>query len=77
MEIPKTAKITNAEKTDILTRAISTIVFTNSVFFLFCVSFNFAFFAENTTKVGFQPNKKQKKQKKQKNKILKLKTGPS
>ena len=45
MEIPKTAKIKNAEKTDILTRTVSTSVFTNSVFFVFCVSFNFAFFA--------------------------------
>ena len=42
METPKTAKIKNAEKTDILTRTVSTIVFTNSVFFVFCVSFNFA-----------------------------------
>ena len=51
MEIAKTAKMKNAEKkTDILTRTVSTGVFTNSVFFLFCVSFNFAFFAENTIK---------------------------
>ena len=36
MEIPKTAKIKNAEKkTDILTRTVSTGVFTNSVFFVF------------------------------------------
>ena len=37
MEIPKTAKIKNAEKTDILTRTVSTGVFTNSVFFSFFV----------------------------------------
>ena len=41
-------------KTDILTRIVSTGVFTNSVPSLFCVSSNFAFFAENTMKVwGF------------------------
>ena len=59
----------NAEKTDILTRAVSTIVFTNSVFFLFCVSLNFAFLAENTIKLGVSappppPQKNKKKQKK-------------
>ena len=43
----------NAEKKDTLTRAVSTIVFTNSVcFFFLCVSVNFAFFAENTIKIG-------------------------
>ena len=61
MEIPKTAKIKNAEKTDILTRTVSTIVFTNSVFFCFCVSCNFAFFAENTIKIGVSAPKKTKK----------------
>ena len=40
------AKIKNAEKKDILTRAVSTGVLTNSA--LFCVSLNFAFFAETT-----------------------------
>ena len=73
MEIGKTANMKNAEKkTDILTRAVSTVVFTNSVFFLFCVSFNFAFVAENTIKIGVSA-----KQKKTINKILKLKSGPS
>ena len=38
MEIPKTPKMRNAEKTDILTRAVSTVVFTNRVFCLFCVA---------------------------------------
>ena len=83
MEIPKTAKIKNAKKTDILTRAVSTGVFTNSVFFCFCVSFNFAYFAENTTKIGVSappPKKKTKKNKKKNNKKQpnsKVKTGPS
>ena len=71
MEIAKTAKMKNAEKkTDILTRAISTVVFTNSVFFLFCVSLNFACFAENTIKIGVPTKTKN-------NKKNKLKTGPS
>ena len=35
-------------KTDILTRAVSTGVFTNSVF---CVSLNFACFGENTIRI--------------------------
>ena len=60
------------KKTDILTRVVSTVVFTNCVFFLFCVSFNFAFVAENTIKIGVSA-----KQKKKTNKILKLKSGPS
>ena len=79
-DIEKTAKMKNAEKKDTWTRAVSTIVCTNSVFFLFCVSLNFAFFAENTIKIGVSappppPKKKQKKQKN--NKFYKLKTGPS
>ena len=58
MEIPKTTKMNNAEKTDILTRTASTSVFTNSVFFsLFCVSFNFAFLAESTIKLGVSAKK--------------------
>ena len=76
MEIPKTAKTKMQKKTDILTRTVSTGVFTNSVFFVFCVSFNFACFAENTIKVGVSAQKKTKKLKK-KNKIVKSKTGPS
>ena len=44
MEIPKTAKIKNAEKTDILTRTVSTGVFTNSVFFCFLCFFQFCMF---------------------------------
>ena len=55
----------NAEKkTDTLTRAVSTIVFTNSVFFLCCVSLNFAFLAENTIKIGVSAPKKNKKKQK-------------
>ena len=51
-------------------------------FFLFCVSLNFACFAENTIKIGVSAQKK-KKQKKQKKPSVKnwsklaLKTGPS
>ena len=62
---PKTTKMRNAEKTDILTRTVSTGVFTNNVF---CVSFNFASFAENTIRIGVSAKKQ---------KMLKLKTGPS
>ena len=76
MEIPKTAKIKNAEKTDILTRAVSTIVFTNSVFFLFLCFLQFCIFAENTIKIGVSAQQKTKKKQKI-NKFLKLKTGPS
>ena len=64
----------NAEKKDTWTKAVSTIVFTNSVFFLFCVSLNFVFFVENTIKIGVSAKTK-KKQKN--NKFYKLKTGPS
>ena len=49
------------KKTDILTRAVSTIVFTNSVFFLFCVSLNVAFLAENTINRGFSQKTKKTK----------------
>ena len=79
MEIPKTPKMKNAEKkkTDILTRAISTVVFTDSVFFFFfCVSLNFA------VKIGVSAPPPQKKIKGYIFKVrnwskLKLKTGPS
>ena len=70
------------KKTDILTRAVSTVVFTNSVFFLFCVSLIFACFAENTIKIGVSaPPPPKKKKKKQNSKVkkwskLKLKSGP-
>ena len=46
------------KKKDTYTRAVSTIVCTNSVFFLFCVSL---IFAENTTKIGVSAKKKTKK----------------
>ena len=45
------------KKTDVLIRAVSTGVLTNSVFFLFGVSLDFACFAENTIKWWFQQNK--------------------
>ena len=51
------------KKKDTWTRAVSTIVFTNSVFFLFCVSLNFVFFAENTINIGVSAKKTHKKQK--------------
>ena len=63
MEIRKTAKIKNAEKTDILTRADRTVVFTNSVFFSFLCFFQFCIFAENTLKIGVSAKKRQKKTK--------------
>ena len=63
----------NAEKKDILTRAVSTGVLTNSVFFLLCVSLNLACFAENTIKIGVSAKNKRKKHKKK----LVLKTGLS
>ena len=62
----------NAQKKDILPRAVSTGVLTNSVFFVFCVSLNFVFSLKNI-KIGFQP----KKEKHKKTKNLALKTGPS
>ena len=71
LEIPKTPKMKKAEKTDILTRAASTGVLTNSVFFCFGVSLEFACFAENTIKLWFQ----QKTTKKQKFLCLKLVQG--
>ena len=52
-------------------------------FFLFCVSLNFAFFAENTIKIGVSAKKKKKNTKKNKKPSVKnwsklaLKTGPS
>ena len=61
MEIPKTAEMKNAEKMDILTRAVSTVVFTNSVFFLLCVSLSFACFAGSTIKIRASATKKNKK----------------
>ena len=40
------------QKKDILTRAVSTVVFTNSVYFLFLCLFKFALLAENTIQIG-------------------------
>ena len=61
----------HAEKKDILTRAISTGVLTNSVFFFFSFLcfFKFCIFAENTIKKqGFQPPPPPKKKRKKKHK---------
>ena len=53
MEIPKTAKMKNAEKkTDILARTVSTGVFTNSVFFSFLCFFQFCMFCWKHYKNG-------------------------
>ena len=79
-EIEKTAKIKMQKKTDTLTRAVSTIVFTNSVFFSFLCFFKFCIFDENTIKIGVSappPQKKKTKKNKKINKFYKLKTGPS
>ena len=77
MEIGKTAKMKNAEKTDILTRAVSTVVFTNSAFFSFLCFFNFCIFAENTIKIGGSapPPKPKNKNNKILKKWSKLKSG--
>ena len=63
----------NAQKKDILTRAVSTGVLTNSVFFSFLCFFKFCIFAENTIKIGVSAKTKNKKN----NTFYKLKTGPS
>ena len=74
----------NAQKKDILTRAVSTGVLTNSVFFSFLCFFKFCIFAENTIKIGVSAKKKRKKHTKKNKKPsvknwskLALKTGPS
>ena len=82
MEMPKTAKMKNAEiKTDTLTRTVSTGVFTNSVFVFFFVFHSILHFCwEHYKDRGFSPPPPPKKKQKETNKnskILKLKTGPS
>ena len=54
------------KKTDILTRTVSTGVFTNSVFFCFLCFFQFCIFAENTIKIGVSAPPPQKKKNKNK-----------
>ena len=73
----------NAQKKDILTKAVSTKVLTNSVFFSFLCFFKFCMFAENTIKTGVSAQKqKEKNTKKNKKPSVKnwsklaLKTGP-
>ena len=80
----KNPKMKNAQKKDILTRAVSTGVLTNSVFFSFLCFFKFCIFAENTIKIGVSAKRKKgkKTQKKKKPSVknwskLALKTGPS
>ena len=73
----------NAEKKDILTRAVSTSLLTNSVFFLWRCFFRFCISVENTIKIGVSAKQKRKTQKHTKNPSVKnwsklaLKTGPS
>ena len=68
-KLQKQQKWKMQKNTDILTRAVSTIVFTNSVFFLFLCFFIFCIFAENTINIGVSANPK--------NTFYKLKIGPS
>ena len=54
------------KKTDILTKVVSTVVFTNSVFVSFLCFFQFCISAENAIKIGVSappPKKKQNKTK--------------
>ena len=73
----------NAQKKDILTKAVSTKVLTNSVFFSFLCFFKFCMFCwKHYKNRGFSPPKKIKKHKKNKKPSVKnwsklaLKTGP-
>ena len=81
-KLQKSQKWKMQTKTDILTRAVSTSVLTNSVFFLSCVSLKkFAVFAESTINIGV--SSKKQKHKINKNYCVKnwskvvIKTGPS
>ena len=83
LDIAKKRKMKNAQKKDILTKAVSTKVLTNSVFFSFLCFFKFCIFAENTIKIGVSANKKKEKNTKKNKKPsvknwskLALKTGP-
>ena len=77
MDIAKKPKMKNAQKKDILTKAVSTQVLTNSVFFSFLFFFKFCIFCwKHYKNRGFSQKKKRKKHKK-KQKNLVLKTGPS
>ena len=70
----------NAEKKGHLNKSSQHNCVHKQCVFLFCVSLNFVFFAENTIKIGVSAKKKtKKKQKKTKknNKFYMLKTGPS
>ena len=64
-------------KKDILTRAVSTGVLTNSVFFSFLCFFKFCIFCWKHYKNRGFSQKKKKKKKHKKKKNLALKTGPS
>ena len=76
MEIAKNPKMKNAQKRTFWQEQLAQVCSQIVSFFLFCVSLNFACFAENTIKIGVSAKIKRKKaQKKTKN--LVLKTGPS
>ena len=77
MEIAQNPKMKNAQKKDILTRAVSTGVLTNSVFFSFLCFFKFCIFCWKHYKIGVSAQKKKEKKHKKKTKNLVLKTGPS
>ena len=84
LDIAKNPKMKNAQKKDILTRAVSTGVLTNSVFFSFLCFFKFCIFCwKHYKNRGFSQKKKKKNTKKNKKPSVKnwsklaLKTGPS
>ena len=54
----------NAEKRTLEQEQLAQLCSQIVCFFLFCVSLNFVFFAENTIKIGVSANKKKQKNKK-------------
>ena len=83
LEIAKNTKMKNAQKRTFWQEQLAQMCSQIVSFFLFCVSLNFAFFAENTIKIGVSAKKKKKNTKKTKKPSVKnwsklaLKTGPS
>ena len=64
LEIAKNPKMKNAQKRTFWQEQLAQVCSQIVSFFLFCVSLNFAFFAENTIKIGVSAKKKKKKHKK-------------
>ena len=62
----------NAEKRALTQEQLAQLCAQIVCFFFFCVSLIFAFFAENTIKIGVSAKKNKKN-----NKVYKLKIGPS